>query len=122
MPDLSLEWGGDFQISATGDLLLADGDDFARQRLQRRLFTAVQGYIWAKEYGAGLPQKIGSTYQATQIQAIVMSQLAMETAVAANPPPRVAVTAATGIAGLISIDISYTDAQTGAAISFTVSV
>jgi len=63
MADLWLEWGDDFQVDATGDLLIADGDDEVRQRLERRLFTAVQGYVWHPDYGAGLPQKIGQFFR-----------------------------------------------------------
>lgn len=125
MPDAWLEWNGDFAVDARGGLLLADGDDLARQRLERRLLTAVQGYIWNKAYGAGLPQRIGTTFgsaSATALQAIVMSQVAMESAVAPSPPPQVSVTQAAGVPGMVSIDVSYTDAATGAGISFTITV
>ena len=117
MPDVWLE-GGDFVVSATGGLLLADGDDFARQRLERRLLTAVQGYVWHPEYGAGLPQKIGGVYDVPAIQALVMSQVVQEAAVAPNPPPKV--TAKRISQDLIEVDVSYTDARTGQAVSFTI--
>ena len=120
MPDVFLEWGGDFQVSATGGLLMADGDDLVRQRLERRLFTAVQGYVWHPEYGAGLPQKIGSVYQPTQIEAIVRSQINMEASVAPNPPPVVKVSVSPNSPNLTEINISYTNAQTGTAVSFTI--
>ena len=76
MPDIFLEWDEDFQIDASGDLLTVTGDDEVRQLLERRLFTAIEGYVWHPEYGAGLPQKIGSVFSREQIQSIVNSQVA----------------------------------------------
>jgi hypothetical protein len=116
MADLFLEWNSDFKKSASGGLELVNGDDFARQRLMRRCCTAVAGYVWHPEYGAGLPQKIGDPWSVEYIQAIVSSQVAMEASVAPNPPPKTA--AAEIIPGLISVDISYTDNKTGVAVNF----
>jgi hypothetical protein len=122
MTDVSLEWHEDFVADSTGDLLLASGDNETRQRLQRRLFTAVRGYIFHQEYGAGLPQKIGTTFSASQIQSIVMSQINLEASVAPNPPPVVIVTEqpAAGGGGLVLIGIQYTDAETGETVSFQI--
>jgi len=113
MADASLEWHSDFEIDATGDLLVVDGDDEVRQRLERRLFTAVQGYIWHPRYGAGLPQKIGSVLSVSEIRSIVASQLAMEASVAPNPPAQLSVSASPNQPDLITIGIQYFDAQTG---------
>jgi hypothetical protein len=115
--DISLEWHQDFAPDATGDLLTVDGDDETRQRLERRLFTAVQGYVWHPDYGAGLPQKIGSVYTLNQIKAIVMQQIAQEASVAANPP---AIVTITQINDQIMIGIQYWDAVTGVTVSFTI--
>ncbi len=97
-----------------------DGDDEARQRLMRRLCTAVKGYIWHPEYGAGLPQKIGDPWQPTQIESICREQVNQESSVALNPPPIVGV--AEVIPGMISIDIRYWSAQTGAAVQFNITL
>lgn len=123
MADLSLEWNGDFEVSATGGLVLADGDDLARQRIVRRLLTAVQGYIWHPEYGAGLPQRIGRTAKALMLQSIVRSQIHMEASVAPMPAPRVVVTdVPDGNPGLFVVAITYTEAATKVqkTLSFTV--
>ncbi|UGY15104.1 hypothetical protein HAP48_0042370 [Bradyrhizobium septentrionale] len=120
MADVSLEWHEDFTLDATGDLLVVDGDDEVRQRLERRLFTAVKGYVWHPDYGAGLPQKIGSTLSVPQIKAVCAAQLALEASVAPNPPARLNVTRSLTDPGLISIDIQFTDARTGASVSFTI--
>ena len=120
MADLSLEWHDDFAVDATGDLLVVDGDDEVRQRLERRLFTAVQGYVWHPEYGAGLPQKIGSTLSVNEIRSVVASQLAMEASVAPNPPAQLSVQASPNQPDLISIGIQYWDAKTGRSVSFTI--
>lgn len=118
MTDIALEWNSDFQLSATGGLALVDGDDEVRQRLERRLFTAVQGYVWHPSYGAGLPQKIGSVFSVPQIQSIVAAQLALEASVAPNPPAQLTVSQQSG--GVVSIGIQYFDAATGIAVSFTI--
>ena len=118
MADVSLEWHDDFQIDATGDLLVVDGDVEVRQRLERRLFTAVNGYVWHPEYGAGLPQKIGSVLSVSDIQSIVTSQLALEASVAPSPPAQLTVAAQPG--GIIFISILYWDAVTGVSVSFSI--
>jgi hypothetical protein len=121
MTDVSLEWGGDFIVSASGGLLLADRDDLARQRIERRLFTAVRGYVWHQDYGVGLPQKIGRTVNVNTLTALVRSQIALEAAVAPSPIPQISVVEDANNVGLYTISISYTDAANGSAVSFSIS-
>ncbi len=118
MADLSLEWNDDFEIDITGDLLVVDGDIEVRHRLERRLFTAVNGYIWHPEYGAGLPQKIGSVFSVYQIKSIVTSQLALEESVAVSPPAQLGVEQ--GPNSAITISIQYWNAKTGNSVSFSI--
>lgn len=118
MADVSLEWSGDFQEDATGDLLVVDGDDEVRQRLERRLFTAVKGYVWHPSYGAGLPQKVGSALTVPEIKAICSAQLGLEASVAPSPPAQMTVTEQPG--GIVFIEIKYWDAKTGVSVSFTI--
>ncbi|WP_407146228.1 hypothetical protein [Bradyrhizobium sp. ORS 86] len=120
MADLALEWHDDFQVDSTGDLLVVDGDDEVRQRLERRLFTAVQGYVWHKDYGAGLPQKVGSVLSVAAIRSIVASQLALEASVAPNPPAQLTVSANPNNAAQVNIAIQYWDAATGVSVSFSI--
>lgn len=118
MADLSLEWHQDFEVDASGDLLVVDGDDEVRQRLERRLSTAERSYIWHPEYGAGLPQKIGEPFTVPEVKSIVASQLALEASVATSPPAQLTVTGSNG--GAISISIKYYDALTGQSVSFNI--
>lgn len=118
MADVSLEWHDDFEPDSTGDLLVVDGDDEVRQRLERRLFTATQGYVWHPEYGAGLPQKVGSVLSVPEIKAICNAQLALEASVAPSPPSQLTVTEQA--AGIVIIGIQYWDAVTGTSVSFTI--
>jgi hypothetical protein len=120
MADVALEWNDDFQIDGTGDLAIVDGDDEVRQRLERRLFTAVQGYVWHPDYGAGLPQKIGSVLSVADIKSVVARQLALEATVAPNPPAQLTVAASPNDPSLISIGIQYWDAVSGVSVSFTI--
>jgi len=120
MADVSLEWNDDFEIDASGDLLVVDGDDEVRQRLERRLFTAVKGYVWHPSYGAGLPQKIGSVLSISEITSIVLSQLNIEASVAPSPPAQLTVTASPNDPSDVMIGIVYWDAKTGQTVSFSI--
>lgn len=122
MSEVALEWRSDFQLTAGGDLLVVAGDDEARQRLERRLFTPQKGYVWHPDYGAGLPQRIGSPYTINQIRSIVSSQVYQEASVAPNPPAQIGIDVSPNQRDLVGISIKYWDAQTGVAISFTVTV
>jgi hypothetical protein len=119
MADVSLEWNGDFQASATGDLALADGDDLSRQQIVRRLMTAVHGYVFHLDYGAGLPQKIGSPARQREIESVIRSQIALEASVDASKPVQIKVTEDQNQFGLFTIFIGYTSADTGQAVQLS---
>ena len=122
MSEVSLEWRSDFQLDATGDLLVVEADDEVRQRLERRLFTPQLGYVWHPTYGAGLPQRIGSPYTINQIRAIVSSQIYQEASVAPFPPVQIGIDVSPNQADLVGISIKYWDALTGIAVSFIITV
>jgi hypothetical protein len=113
MADLNLEWGGDLAFTAGGDLALADAVVLTRQRIERRLFTAVRGYLWHLEYGAGLPQKIGDVGTTTALLALVRANIAIEASVASYPLPQITVFQDTSNPGLFVITIVYYDATLG---------
>lgn len=121
MTDIWLEWHDDFRLTATGDLMLVDGDVETRQRLQRRLFTAVKGYVWHPDYGAGLPQKIGDPWSRRIIETIVRKQVYLEDSVAPSPPAIVTVLQDKNQPDNIGIGIQYYDKATGVSVQFTVS-
>lgn len=120
MPDLSLEWYDDLQLTNHGDLAVVDGADFVRQRIERRLFTAVKGYVWHLDYGAGLLQKVGGAYTPFQIQSLVRWQLSLEDSVAQAPPPTIKVSAQPGGGQIIEID--YFEAPSGRQVGITITV
>lgn len=120
MADFWLDWKGDFIVSSKGGLVIATGDDYSRQRLQRRLLTAVFGYVWHREYGAGLPQKVGDPWSPSDIEAICMGQVVLEASVRANPPPVVHVREV--IPGMVSIDVQYISAHTGLSVQFNITL
>lgn len=91
MADLAHLYGGDLQVSASGDLLAVDGLDKTTQRIIRRLMTAVQAYIWHPTYGAGILGEIGKTTDGERIKGLIISQIFSEASVAANPPPQITV-------------------------------
>ena|SRR6266566_4880483 len=120
MTDIALEWTDDFQVDSTGDLRTVDGDDEVRQRLERRLFTKVNGYVWHSNYGAGLPQKIGSVFSVEDIRSICAAQLALEASVAPFPPAILGVAQSPNDPSIITISIQYYDAKAGVSVSFTI--
>lgn len=122
MADLSLEWGDDLFLAPAGDLLLVDGPEETRQRLERRLLQAARAYIFHPLYGLGLPQRIGKVLTVPVLRALVRTQVAYESNVARLPRPKVDVTYVASNPGLYVIDIRYTDRVTGAAQAITLEV
>lgn len=120
MADIACPWKGDFDLTPDGDLAMADGGDMVEQAIVRRLMTAVNGYVWHPEYGAGLPQRIGRVAQARNIRSLVLAQIRLEATVSALPLPTVAVT--TPSAGLFAIAIAYTSAVTGKSVEISLQV
>ncbi|MCF3945312.1 hypothetical protein AiwAL_04655 [Acidiphilium sp. AL] len=117
MADLSLVYGGDLAIGATGDLAISTGSALTEQRVLRRLLTNPDDYIWQLSYGAGLGRFVGAAGAAGQIAAVARAQLHQETRVAQTPLPRIGVNHAdpSGIA----MTIDYRDAMTGQSVALT---
>ena len=115
MADIGItgRWQGDLVLAANGDLGLVDGSEMGLQRVIRRLLTP-EGDLLFHEYGAGLPQKIGSTLNARAILGIVRAQMFQEAAVSQNPPPVINVEEIPPGSGEIMISVQYVDATTGA--------
>ncbi|MGH6958064.1 MAG: hypothetical protein ACREEW_15465 [Caulobacteraceae bacterium] len=122
MPDISHWWGEDLQVSATGDLALADGVELGEQRVLRRLLTNGGDYIWNVAYGAGLPGKVGALLDAPAIKSAVRSQLFQESQVARVPAPVITVRQGAS-PGTFYVSIAYADASSGqqANVSFDLS-
>ncbi|MCA7118174.1 MAG: hypothetical protein LGL72_01885 [Acidibrevibacterium sp.] len=111
MNDLFQQWGNDLSVDAHGDLALVSGALRAQQRVLRRLLTNPGDYIWQPQYGAGLAQFVGQPANPLQIEAIIRTQLAKESAVAQTPAPTIDVSYDT--LGAIAVMISYVDAASG---------
>lgn len=87
MPDASHYYGSDFALSAAGDLLLASGDEYSKQRILRRLLTVMQDYPWQPDYGAGVPQRVGGVPDAPELTALITGQMRLEDGVSQDVPP-----------------------------------
>jgi hypothetical protein len=120
MADTGHYFGGDLQLSATGDLLAVESILESNQRVLRRLLTNAGDYIWQLAYGAGLPKRIGSTINISETNSLVASQMFLEQSVVQNPAPQIATTP---IANGLEIDITYVEQDSGApqTLSFDVS-
>ena len=111
MTDISHIMGSDLAIAPTGDIQSVADTDAVSQRVLRRLLTNAGDYIWSLTYGAGLPQFVGRTVNVTQLQAVIRTQLQLETAVARVPLPSATVISSGD--GTVTATITYTDASTG---------
>jgi hypothetical protein len=90
--DVYLNWGNDFVLSSTNDLLLADGSNLSDQRIIRRLMTNPLDYIWDAVYGAGLPSYVGqpeSTDNLDNIRSSITQQIFLENTVSQIPQPEI---------------------------------
>lgn len=119
--EIDLDWNGDFQLQANGDLLLAldlqNNATATTQRIQRLLYTNPRmlnansiGYasagddVFHPDYGVGLPSRVGGMFPggATRTQAqispflnkiksMAMNGLAADPSIAQNPSPTISV-------------------------------
>ena len=116
MSDLSQYFGTDLTLSATGDLLLADGVEESKQRVIRRLMTNPLGYLWQPDYGAGLPSYVGAVLNTPELTALIQSQMYLEQSV--QPTPQVTLQT---IPNGVFAQVDYTVADTPATLAFDVS-
>lgn len=118
--DASQYFGSDLALGATGDLLIADGQEAARQRILRRLLTNPGDYPWQPDYGAGLPAWIGRPMDEPELSGLIRAQMYAEGGVSHDPEPAIGFTA---IPRGIAVQIAYTveDTAERASLSFTVS-
>jgi len=120
MYDLSHYYGADLQVSATGDLLVADVTTTGEQRCYRRLLTnpiltdsagnvtATSDYLFEPDYGAGLGRRVGSPVHIAETTALIQAQLQLEAAVSQSPvAPQVQLISSGDVLGAV---IHYTDA------------
>jgi phage baseplate assembly protein W len=123
MPDLYHEWGQDLVPTSSGDFQTVDGVTLGTQRVLRRLLTNPGDYIFHPTYGAGLPARVGTLLDTPGLTALIRSQMFQEACVATTPLPTVNITQIADGSGSISVDITYTDAQSGqqASLSFDLS-
>jgi hypothetical protein len=113
MSDLSLDWGGDLQCDANGDLLLSEDERMTNQRIVRRLLTNPGEYIWNLSYGGGLALSVGEPADASAIEAVIRQQLQMEAAVASSPAATVVIQSIDPASGAFIADIVYSDSTSG---------
>src|SRR6201996_1014521 len=92
MYDIFHEWGSDLVVGSGGDLALASGSAVVSQRVCRRLLTNPGDYIWNLDYGGGMAQFVGLSAKSEDIEAVIMNQLLLETAVPTTPAPQVTTT------------------------------
>lgn len=114
MTDVTHQWGGDLEVSPTGDIRVGSVDEVTTQRILRRLLTAPGQYIWQLPYGAGLGRLVGVPADVSRIRAIVAVQLGLETAVASEPRPFISARpASSGSPGTMVVEIRYRNVQSG---------
>ncbi|NHO32020.1 phage tail protein [Acetobacter fallax] len=111
MADLFHIRGTDLIITETGGLEIATGNDVGTQRVLRRLATNAGDYIFALDYGAGLPGRVGGVDTPADLKAVILQQMTLEPMVSSNPAPVVNVQDI-GL-GERQISITYVSTSTG---------
>ena len=121
MNDLFHEWGSDLVVGSGGDLTVSTGADTISQRVYRRLLTNAGDYIWNLSYGGGLAQFVGQPANAADIEAIIQTQIGLETVVPTTPAPQVTVGVVDPANGYIVAGISYADPGSLATVQINIS-
>lgn len=87
LDDVGHWFGGDLQVSPTGDLSRTQSVTRSNQRVLRRLCTNPGEYRAHPGYGAGVPADVGSTLDLAKVRAKVRGQMLLEASVAPDPAP-----------------------------------
>jgi hypothetical protein len=121
MYDIFHEWGSDLVVGSGGDLALSTGSDVVSQRVCRRLLTNTGDYLWNLDYGGGLGQFVGTPAEPADIEAIVRTQLSLETAVPTAPAPLISASVVDAANGYVVATISYAAPPSNVPVQFNVS-
>lgn len=121
--DLHHYWGGDIQLSATGDLLTVDGVTETNQRILRGLMTSTGEYYYHTTYGAGIGKHVGdalTTQDYSAIQANIRGLVLSDPDVSPSPAPAFDFQASPN--GMLLVSINYTYRPSGALQTLTFNV
>lgn len=110
MPDLDLMPGAGLRVGPTGDLALVDGPARGVQRVLRRLLTVAGTYLQHRDYGAGLPERVGDLADVDVLSGLIRAQIFLEATVARDPAPTITLTP---VLNGVHVRILYADAATG---------
>lgn len=102
--EIAQDWGGDLQLTPTGDLATTSLVDRSKKRVLRRLLTNPGDYIFHPTYGAGLGRFVGLPVDRAKMEALIIGQMFLEASVIQSPRPTVSATAVPN--GLV-VDIAY---------------
>lgn len=95
--DLALDWAGDLQVSAQGDLLQSTSLKLLQERIIRRILTNKKALMWEPDFGAGIPTFVCAELNAdikNQIKQRIIQEVYKEEAVARDPEPEITFTQA----------------------------
>lgn len=120
MNDIYLDWGGDLALSDSGDIAVVSGTTFINQRVCRRLLTNPGDYLWSRTYGGGLSMFIGTPLSPYNLKAVISSQLSLEAALPAIPPPQVATRIVNSANGVVVATVTYADPATNQTIQIDI--
>ena len=120
MADLALQFGGDLEISQTGDLAIVESSLLVQQRVMRRLLTNPSQYIWQINYGAGLGQFVGQAGNPNLVSGLIRKQLQLESQVMKEPAPSVTASMTDGNTLTVSIDYVESETNETSQLSFSV--
>jgi len=121
MPSEFHWWGLDTQFTAAGDDASVTAVDEINQRIVRELLTPPGDYLFQPSYGAGLGRYIGralSNDKFSEIKAAIRSVVARQPDILKQPGAQIAFQ--NDASGLVAVQILYTYAPTGQAVTLTI--
>ncbi|MDE2000425.1 MAG: phage tail protein [Burkholderiales bacterium] len=116
-------WGGDLQLSATGDLLTSSDVTETSQRILRGLLTAAPEYVFHPSYGAALGKHVGDALSPddyARIRRDIRQVVLRDLNVQLTPPPTFDFNVSPQ--GYLAVSVTYTYKPTGALQTLTFNV
>ncbi|GBR44229.1 hypothetical protein [Neokomagataea thailandica] len=103
-------YGDDLSVLA-GNVSFVSREEATKQRILRRILTNSGGYIWHPDYGAGLPQMVGSVVDEELISASIRHSLLSDVGVDSSRPIEVNIVQSSG--GGVLCWVEYFDESNG---------
>lgn len=121
MADAYQEFGQDFVQAPNGDILLCSGAVQGEQSVERAVLLCAGDDPFNLTFGAGAPKLIGQPENSAQAQGLVLKALKLMPDVVSQSNA-IMVTATQTSTGTLTVNLSYTDVDSGEQVGSTINV